>query len=228
MEQTKKNTLLFEELYRAFCNRGKEGSSVIEECTFFIDKMGEPIQCNMKYSKLDPSAEWELTCYDKEGNECANLCVIPQSGNRFLIEQIYVYKAYRNRGIARCMIELLEFMLRDYATILLRGTFYPYQNYVDSLIPPFLTPSQIKEQTRHFYEHMNFQLVHLSDYLAHPQEYPEVDEVLDFHLSGEKDEMTTVLKVITHKKEYPFQKVGNVYYHDNALAYTHKMNQMEE
>lgn len=125
VEQTKKNTLTFGQMYDNFANKRKQEHPIIEECAFFTDKTGELFQCEMRYSLEDSSAWWYFTCYDSEGNECADLCVRPQSEHRFLLDHIYVHKERRGRGIARHMIELLEYMLRDYGAILLRGTFYP-------------------------------------------------------------------------------------------------------
>ena len=87
------------------------------------------------------------------------------------INRIYCLDRYRRNGIGTCLMDLTEYMLKDYNNYTLYGVYCPYQS-PDEVYTR--TRQELNDAASKFYAKKGFDIVSLHDFEKDPKKYPNI------------------------------------------------------
>lgn len=150
-----------------------------------------------------------INAYDKKGNEVGYMYIYKHPDNRLYLDVIYCYDKYRNNNIASSLLELADYLLKDYKGSIIRGIYMPGQLSTDKSLCNKKDSNEIDIITKKFYQKNGYQVIDYNNYVSNVKKYPNLEEN-DFYLDD--DEPSTIVAKSIENKEYQ-------YYEDNSIIY---------
>ena len=135
---------------------------------------------------------------------------------RFYLDTIYCYDEFRGRGIASNLSEISDYIMQKYQGYKIRGVYKPGQLSTDRINNITRDKEEMERRADTFYQLNGYKKIEYEDFREHPENYPEIDENLDFQL-GEEIAKTIIVKDIKTKQKYPFTAINGVLVNENAL-----------
>lgn len=178
---------------------------------FFKDTLSETI---VVYIRESLRKYIEIKAYTEEGEEVCLMDVFFYPRKRFYLSDIYCKRKYRGCGIAEKVLDMMEYLLRDYHGYIINGVLYPHE-FSNDISASRGSYEDLYAHVEHFYNKMGFVVVSHAEYCQNRESYPLVEERTDF-LEHEHIPDRIILKRLT-KKEFPFVEVNNLIFAENAI-----------
>ena len=157
-----------------------------------------------------------ITTYlDNEPSGYMNIHFHPN--NRLYLDTIYCYSKYRRLGVASMISKIADYILKDYNSFIIRGTYYPCQLSTDTKNKVQPSIEELDVAARSFYKKANYLVISFEEFVKDKVNYPFLANE-DFCLS-EEGLTTIVAKEI--KPEVPF------FYEDNGLILENGIKQLK-
>lgn len=115
------------------------------------------------------------------------------------LENIICYEKYRNNGIATCLLNIVDYILKDYNGFIY-GKYSPSNKSVSF--------EELDEITSTFYEKNGFTIITKKEYLENPSNYPELSEKY-FEDTRKEFSNSIVFKKNVKKQNYRFIEKNN-------------------
>lgn len=155
----------------------------------------------------------EIKVYTEEGEEVCFMDVFFYPRKRFYLSDIYCKRGYRGRGIAEKVVEMMEYLLKDYRGYSINGVLYPHEYSSDTSALQG-TYEDLYARVENFYSRMGFEIISYAEYCKNREEYPLVDERTDF-LEHEHIPERIILKRLD-KKEFSFIEIDDLVFDEGA------------
>lgn len=178
---------------------------------FFKDTLGETIAV---YIRESLRKYIEIKAYTEEGEEVCLMDVFFYPKKRFYLSDIYCKRKYRGRGIAEQVLDMMEYLLRDYRGYIINGVLYPHE-FSNDISASRGSYEDLYAHVEHFYNKMGFETVSYAEYCQNRESYPLVEERTDF-LEHEHIPDRIILKRLT-KKEFSFVEIDDLIFDKSAL-----------
>ena len=128
---------------------------------------------------------------------------------KITLESIYCRDQYRKQGIGKTLLDISDYLLKDYIDYLLLGVYYPCQMIEDIHI--YRSNNELDNQARKFYLKNGFNILPYMEYVNNKDMYPLINEK-DFSPTIKKYGRSIVYKKIKKLDNYRFElKDNNLY-----------------
>lgn len=218
MGQEENKKLNYEDIVNEHNTRKEEQLEQYEKFSYFMDKQGELMQCGIIYTRTSKGVDIDILCNDESCVRAGEISIEQQNDNRFFLDHIYINREYRGRGIGTHLMGLVEYLLKDYGKVLLRGWYHPYE-YTDDVKAENVVVKikELKKRATAFYNHLGFQIIKQKECLTSPEKYPDIDIEKDFLDEYDSVRKTIVTKAIETKTTYPYQVINGNFIHEDAI-----------
>lgn len=137
--------------------------------------------------------------YDELGEETSFLKLLRKEDSWY-IDYLVCFERYKNRGIATALLNMADYILKDYNGFIY-GEYSPYSNSVSD--------EKIDEITNSFYVKNGYAIITKKSFLENASDYPELSEKY-FEKTKEKLGHSIVFKRNTKKQSYRFIESDNI------------------
>lgn len=212
-----------DEAYREFLElkekMKEKGFQLDKKFAIFKDEKGD---INIVEIYINLGECFMLKARNEQGKETGYMNIYFNPGERFYLDTIYCYDAFRGRRIATNLSQIADYILQKYQGYVIRGRYEPQQLSTDRINGISRDEEELERRADNFYFSEGYQKVQYKDFKSHPERYPSLDERLDFQL-GEEVAKTIIAKTVRQRQKYPFQTKDGVLISENVLE-----NQMEK
>ena len=161
---------------------------------------------NYYYAKISiKNSLLRITAYNDSGDEVGHIEVV--LGNKIMINEILCAKDYMRLGIGTALIDLFEYLYRDYCGIV-------YGIYV-----PMNTALNVNENNqvcRAFYKKNGYEIVSRTEFMENPLLYPGL-KLEDFNQTSRIYSHSLIYKQSLKKDEYRFKESNNELVENNKV-----------
>lgn len=137
--------------------------------------------------------------YDEFGRENSFLKLFLKEDS-YYIDYLICFEQYRNRGIATALLNMVDYILKDY-NCFIYGKYSPCNNSVFD--------EELDEITSSFYIKNGYTIITKKNFLENPSNYPELSEKY-FEETKEKFGNSIVFKRNIKKQNYRFIEKDNI------------------
>lgn len=124
---------------------------------------------------------------------------------KITLENIYCLDKYRRQGVGTLLLDISDYLLKDYEGRILCGVYYPTQMIDEGVIK---TEEELDTAARSFYLKNGFNILKHSDFIKNHKMYPEIG--YDYFSSAYSYGRSIVYKKIEEKDDYRIISNGNV------------------
>lgn len=152
---------------------------------------GETFIINVCNSEKQVIGEVRLSCSDKR---------------LFYIYNLFMSDNYRNEHLGSRMIEILDYLIRDYECKNIYGVFEPFELYKTKF-----DMDKLKDIARKFYHANNFLIIDYIDYVRNKEMYNEIKRS---HFGASASQKIIYRNFVP--EQYMFNELGNVLVHNSV------------
>ena len=128
-----------------------------------------------------------------------------RGAKKVTLENIYCMNKYRRQGIGTVLLDISDYLLKDYEGRTLCGVYYPTQ-MIEAGVSK--TEEELDRAARAFYLDRGFNILKHSEFTNNPKMYPEIN-YNDFS-SAKSYDRSIVYRKIEAKDEYRVISTGNI------------------
>ena len=130
---------------------------------------------------------------------------------KITLENIYCIDKYRGNKVGSTLLDISDYLLKDYIGYTLCGVYYPCQMLDDIKI--LRDPNELDMKARSFYLKHGFDIVSFSEYESDKDKYPLIN-INDFSPTIKKFRRSVVYKKISKLDNYRFKEKDNKLYEE--------------
>lgn len=128
---------------------------------------------------------------------------------KITLESIYCRDSYRGKGIGKTLLDISDYLLKDYDSYTICGVYYPCQMIEDIHIKR--SEEELDSQARRFYLKNGFNILSYHDYIENQDKYSMINPK-DFSPTIKKFKRSIVYKKISKLDNYRFiERDGSLY-----------------
>lgn len=179
---------------------------ITDKQAFFIDYNGNEQRAEIR---INEGIFISINTFNQSNNPTGYMHLFYHQNNRWYLDVIYCYDAFRRAKIATYISELADYLLRDYIGYVIKGVYEPQQLSTDRENKIERSRQELDLAARKFYEKAGYAIIDYEDFLNDEYKYYYLME--DDFCCGEVEPGTIVAKEIVAKNYAFFEENGIIY-----------------